>query len=156
METITKALLIVGGVAVAGAAAAAWLRRRSLPITLPTAFHGLPSQPWRQEEWKEFSRDEQKDATQRWYDEAGYGIMTDVGDLVNAYNGERDAGKALGRGLYRQHRTLQSEFFRALPFMLKEYTNLADQFGTDARNEHAVKLARKLEKCTKDEPLPFI
>jgi len=152
MQTTTKALLIVGGVAAAGAAAASWLRRRALPTTTP--FYGLPSQPWHDKErWTKLGRVRQDEATQRWYDEAGYGVMTDVADLVNAYGGEKDAGKALGRGLARQHRTLQSNFFRALPHMLRVYSETA---GTDLRNEAAVKLARKLEECTKDEFLSFV
>ena len=79
--------------------------------------------------------------------------MDDVGEFVNAYDAERDVGKALGQGLIRQHRTLQSNFFRALPYMLKEY---AANAGTDARNEAAVRLAGKLAKCTEGEFLPFI
>lgn len=151
MTNTTKALLAVGGVAVVGTTAIVLLRSRR-----SASLRGLPSQPWHHEGWKELKPQRRQQAVERWYEEAGRGVMSDVADLVNAYGGEGDAGKALGRGLYRQHRTLQSNFFRALPEMFGEYVRQADQFGTDARNEAAVRLARKLETCAKGEPLPFI
>jgi hypothetical protein len=151
MTNTTKVLLAAGGVAVVGTAAFVLLRgRRS------ASFRGLPSKPWHQQWWSEQRPIRQKQAIEKWYAEAGRGVMSDVADLVNAYGGEPEAGKALGRGLYQQHRTLQSNFFRALPDMFGEYVRQADQFGTDARNEAAVALARKLVECSKSEPLPFI
>lgn len=116
----------------------------------------LPHQPWHDERWKTLPQSRREPAVKQWYEEAGKSVMDDVGDLVNAMGGEAEAGKALGAGLYRQHRTLQSNFFRALPHMLNEYARRGEQFGTDARNEAAVKMAKKLAICAKDEFLPFI
>lgn len=151
MERTTKILLGAGGVIVTGIAAVlAFRRRRSASL------RGLPSQPWHSEVWSDLRPRRRQQAIDEWYEQSGRSVMSDVADLVNAYGGEADAGKALGRGLYHQHRTLQSNFFRALPEMFGEYVRQADRFGTDMRNEAAVRLARKLEACSKSEPLPFI
>lgn len=151
MKDTTKAFLIVGGIAVAGAAIASLRRRATLPAGPP--FYGLPPKPWHDEEIRDrLSREQRKRAEQQWYEEAGNSIMSDTSELVAG--NEEDAGRALGAGLYRQHRTLQQSFFRALPFLFDEYVKRAETYGTDIRNEAAVNLARRLRACAK-EPLPF-
>lgn len=134
-------------VATVAGAGAFWLyNRRSKQLS------DLPPKPWHSDAWKELKQHRRDQAVNEWYEQSGKAIMDDVSDLVNAYNSEQEAGKALGRGLAHQHRTLQSNFFRALPHMLTEYAKT----GTDARNESAVKLAHKLASSLEGEFLPFI
>lgn len=151
METPTKILLAAGGLVVAGAAVAIALRR-----SRRASFFGLPSKPWHSDVWDDLKPHRRQQAIQEWYEQSGRSIMSDVAEFVNTMGGESEAGRALGRGLYRQHRTLQSNFFRALPDLFAEYVRQAEQFGTDPRNEAAVRLARKLEQCARSEPLPFL
>lgn len=75
-----------------------------------------------------------------------------IDKLCHAANGHANPDKmaaSILRAIQRQHRYLQNEFFIVLWKLFQEYSKL-DESGYDARNEWAVKVAKRWDDATFD------
>ena len=82
------------------------------------------------------------------------GAMTIIFKQLNIMGEEEFVTNCISDIITHEHRTLQANFFRMLMGICKNYVEHAKKFGSDARNEAAVELAKKIVAL--DAYIPFI